>query len=55
MKKKSTKRPVFQAATDETRLEKMRKIAEHKGVSMSRLFRMWVDANYNRLPPEAQK
>lgn len=46
----SGKRLVFQSLIDAERMEKLRKIAEHKGVSMSGQFRMWIDAAYARLP-----
>jgi hypothetical protein len=50
--KKPEKRPVFQARFDPERMDRLRKVADHKGVSMSGAFRILVDAAYARLPEE---
>ncbi len=54
MKSKTPVRTVFQSALSADRLYRLRKVAEYRGVSMSTLFRSWIDAAYARLPKEAQ-
>jgi len=54
MKKKKPERTVFQAVMQHNRLEKLRKIADYRGQTMSAVFFGWIDGAWAKLPEDAK-